>query len=179
MTRNDYLLRCIFIAAAALLIESCFILKTHAAENVIAIIYTEPEDPIEDEHCDFVTYEEQNPYAAIHMTEQEYAELKLIVSAEAQTEGNVGMAAVTQVILNRVLSDRFPDTVHGVLSQRGQFATWKRHSWAVPDMADEAIEAVMDNGLIVLEDTGYLYFSRGKQSYAHDHIKIGRHWFGR
>lgn len=124
-------------------------------------------------------YAEENPYASIQMTEQEYEELRLIVSAEAQTEGNIGMAAVTQVIFNRLLSDEWPNTIHGVLSQRGQFATWKRHSWAVPYMADEAIEAVMDNGLIVLDNTDYVYFSRGKQSYARNHIKIGRHWFGK
>ena len=103
------------------------------------------------------------------------------MAAESQTQHLEGRKAVVEVIFNRVLSDEFPDSVKGVLSQKGQFSTWRMRnaSWVVPELATEAIEAVIEDGRTVLPDTDYLFFSRGKSQYAKDYIKIQGHWFGR
>jgi len=46
------------------------------------------------------------------------------VIAEAGGENPIGQIAVAQVILNRVKSDRYPDTIQGVVSQDKQFSSY-------------------------------------------------------
>ena len=121
----------------------------------------------------------QNEYSGIQISDSEMEELKRIVAAEAQTQSLEGREAVVEVIFNRVLSDEWPDTVHGVLSQKGQFATWRmrNQSWIVPDAAVAAIEYVLENGRTVLPE-GYVYFdTKGRNGKGH--LKIGAHYFGK
>ena len=120
-------------------------------------------------------------YSGIRMTAEERVLLEKIVAAESQTQGTEGRKAVVEVIFNRVLSDDYPDSIGAVLSQKGQFASYKHRnaSWVVPELATEAIDAVITDGRTVLPDTDYVYFSRGKSSFGRDYIKIQDHWFGR
>ena len=122
----------------------------------------------------------QHEYSNICISDAEMQELKAIVAAEAQTQSLEGREAVVEVIFNRVLSPEYPDSVHGVLSQKGQFATWKLRnaSWVVPDAATAAIEHVMSEGRTVLPDTSYVYFDT-KGTNGRKHIKIGAHYFGK
>ena len=53
--------------------------------------------------------------------ESEVRILARLVSGEARGEPYVGQVAVAAVVLNRVRSDDFPDTVSGVIFQRGAF----------------------------------------------------------
>lgn len=55
------------------------------------------------------------------ITREEAEMIERVVWAEARGEGPEGRDAVRSVILNRLDSDRFPDTVEGVLTQRNQF----------------------------------------------------------
>ena len=123
-----------------------------------------------------------NIYSSVvaSMTDEEYVELCQIVAAEAQTQCLEGQKAVVEVIFNRVLSPEWPNTVHGVLSQKGQFATWKLRNakWVEPYRAVEAIAAVVANGRTVLPDTSYVYFDT-KGINGRKKIKIQDHWFGR
>lgn len=70
-----------------------------------------------------------------------------IAMAEAESEGAEGMALVMLVVLNRVWSDEFPDTISGVVFEDGQFAVTEDGGryWTVePDEeAYEALEMVM------------------------------------
>ncbi len=122
----------------------------------------------------------QHEYSNISISDAEMQELKAIVAAEAQTQSLEGREAVVEVIFNRVLSPEYPDSVHGVLSQKGQLATWKMRnaSWVVPDAATAAIEHVMSEGRTVLPDTSYVYFDT-KGTNGRKHIKIGEHYFGK
>ena len=123
----------------------------------------------------------EHEYSSISISDSEMEELKAIVAAEAQTQSMEGRKAVVEVIFNRVLSLEYPNTVHGVLSQRGQFSTWsmRNASWVTPDAAVAPIEQVLSEGRTVLPSTNYLYFSRGKSKYGTDWIKIQDHWFGK
>lgn len=57
--------------------------------------------------------------------ETEIELLARLVSGEARGEPYIGQVAVAAVVLNRVRSDEFPDTVSGVIFQRGAFdAVW-------------------------------------------------------
>lgn len=49
-----------------------------------------------------------------------------MVYAEARGEGLEGQIAVAAVILNRVRSDKFPNTVWDVIHQQGQFTPIQR-----------------------------------------------------
>ena len=62
--------------------------------------------------------------AALHR-ESELSLLARLVSGEARGEPYIGQVAVAAVVLNRVRSDEFPDTVSGVIFQPGAFdAVW-------------------------------------------------------
>jgi N-acetylmuramoyl-L-alanine amidase len=57
----------------------------------------------------------------ISISENEIDLLARIVRAEAQTEPFEGKVAVATVVLNRVESPKFPNTIKKVIYQRGQF----------------------------------------------------------
>ena len=50
-------------------------------------------------------------------------ELARVVYLEAGSQGKECMQAVASVIVNRVESDIFPDTIHEVIHQKGQYST--------------------------------------------------------
>ncbi|MBE5811605.1 MAG: spore cortex-lytic enzyme [Clostridiales bacterium] len=57
--------------------------------------------------------------------ESELSLLARLVSGEARGEPYIGQVAVAAVVLNRVRSDAFPDTISGVIFQPGAFdAVW-------------------------------------------------------
>ncbi|SEN26037.1 Cell Wall Hydrolase [Paracoccus alcaliphilus] len=62
---------------------------------------------------------------------------------EANRSSRAGMIAVGSVVMNRVESDQYPDTVCGVVGQKGQFApgvlTRPMNSKALPDVREAAI----------------------------------------
>lgn len=148
----------------------------------VGIAPTDTQEP-EEEPIEEASTTSTNIYSTIaeSMTDNEYVELCQIVAAEAQTQGLEGQKAVVEVIFNRVLSPEWPNTVHGVLSQKGQFATWKMRSagWVEPYLVVDAIAAVITDGQTVLPDTSYVYFSRGKSKYGKDWVRLGDHVFGR
>jgi N-acetylmuramoyl-L-alanine amidase len=57
----------------------------------------------------------------INLSKSDIDLLARIVRAEAQTEPFEGKVAVATVVLNRVESPKFPNTIKGVIYQRGQF----------------------------------------------------------
>ena len=67
-------------------------------------------------------YERQCP-KPIEVTQQEAQELMQIASAEALNQGAPGMLLVMSVILNRVKSSDYPNTIHEVIHQSHQFYT--------------------------------------------------------
>ncbi|MBE5797321.1 MAG: spore cortex-lytic enzyme [Clostridiales bacterium] len=75
--------------------------------------------------------------------ETELALLARLVSGEARGEPYIGQVAVAAVVLNRVRSDEFPDTVSGVIFQRGAFdAVWDGQFDMPP--TDSCIRAARD-----------------------------------
>lgn len=122
-------------------------------------------------------------YSAISMTDEEAQLLRSILALEADygTEGHDGQKAVVEVIFNRVLSPKWPDTVADVIYQRGQFATVKylRRPYNRPgEHEDDAISAVLRETETVLPSTDYVYFSRGKSN-GKAFVKLNHHWFSR
>lgn len=67
--------------------------------------------------------------------------LARLVRAEAQSEPFSGKVAVANVVLNRVASSQFPNTIQGVIYQAGQFSPVTNGSINRPADA-ESVEAV-------------------------------------
>lgn len=111
------------------------------------------------------------------LTDNEKYLIYQITFLEAGNQSMEGQRAVVEVILNRVLSDKYPDTVEGVLSQSGQFTTWSYYnSKSHNEEQEEALQLVYEEKPVLTLD--YLMFSRGKFSWGRNYIKIGDHWFG-
>ena len=67
-------------------------------------------------------HERQCPQT-IEVTYEEAQELMQIASAEALNQGTPGMLLVMSVVMNRVASPDYPDTIHEVIHQPHQFYT--------------------------------------------------------
>lgn len=75
--------------------------------------------------------------------ESELSLLARLVSGEARGEPYIGQVAVAAVVLNRVRSNDFPDTVSGVIFQPGAFdAVWDGQFDMTP--TDSAVRAARD-----------------------------------
>lgn len=108
--------------------------------------------------------------------------LAKIISAEARGEPYEGQVAVGAVVLNRVQHASFPDSVSGVVYQKGAFSAVNDSNWSAP-VADSAKKAAQDaiNGW---DPTGgcVYYYNPAKTSNAFMHslktVKtIGSHRF--
>lgn len=66
----------------------------------------------------------QDPYERAGISEEEFYFISSVVEAESdRSESLEGRILIAEVILNRVNSPSFPDTISGVLNQSGQFST--------------------------------------------------------
>lgn len=61
------------------------------------------------------------PYSPWKFTDEEETILAHLMMAEAEGEGDIGMMLVVDVVLNRVESEEFPNTIEEVVYQPGQF----------------------------------------------------------
>lgn len=114
-------------------------------------------------------------------TEWELTLFLQFVQAECgNTEPEIGIERVAEVIANRVRSSRFPNTISEVLFQRGQFETYSNGSYrcAPNERVRAAWERILSRGYC--EDRGVLFFTAGKyNAYCIPMYRIGNHYFGR
>ncbi len=100
------------------------------------------------------------------------------VFAEAKTEDFEGQVAVAEVILNRVESENFPDTVEEVIKQRGAFSSWGNGSVEAAPLDDECLEAVQDAVNERIFPDSVVYFREGRfHSFGTPYTVIGHHYF--
>lgn len=122
--------------------------EKEAAEEQAAV--TEPVN----EEAENVLSEEVQPFGnsgwIYEVSEADYAALLKIVEAEASGEDVTGRMLVANVVLNRVKSGAFPDTIEGVVYQtkggKAQFspvATGKIERVRVSDTTVEAVERAL------------------------------------
>jgi len=74
----------------------------------------------------------ESRYADIVLSESDVELLARIIWLEARGECFEGQQAVAEVVFNRMLSGAFPDTLYGVIFEKGQFSTAKRVESATP-----------------------------------------------
>lgn len=84
----------------------------------------------------------QEPYERAGISEEEFYFISSVVEAESdRSESLEGRILIAEVILNRVNSPLFPDTISEVLQQSGQFSTVVngRSITERTDLSDEAV----------------------------------------
>lgn len=107
-------------------------------------------------------------YAGITMTEAERDEMAAIIYLEARGEPAEGQQAVAEVILNRVIHQDFPDSVHEVLHQGEgtavpQFSTIAMLEIAAPTQEQyDAIDAALYGPSILPDEV--VFFSRAGEN---------------
>lgn len=69
-----------------------------------------------------IAQESAGRWKGIDITPEDIELLARLAWREARGEGLLGMRLVIEVVFNRVLSDKFPNTIYDVLYQPGQFA---------------------------------------------------------
>lgn len=118
----------------------------------------------------------EEPAVIYELSEEDYDALLRIVEAEASGEDIRGRMLVANVVLNRVESDRFPDTVKEVVYQReggrAQFspvATGKIDRVTVSGATKEAVDLALQGED---ESEGALYFMAPEYADAGN-----RRWF--
>lgn len=117
-------------------------------------------------------------YSGIKVSNADRKLLAQLVKREAGGESFKGQKAVVEVVLNRVLDSRFPNTIRGVVFQKGQFSTASKLSKTTPTQTNyDAVDYVLEHGATVLHGN-YIYFSAGK-CHGSGRIKIGNQWFGK
>lgn len=105
--------------------------------------------------------------------------LAQLVQAEAGNQGLDGMRLVADVVLNRLDSDQFPDTMEGVIFQKGQFGptvdgAFEKAGWNMSEDAYKAVE--MEWSRATRWNTGILYFNTSWDN-GKDPFKYGDHYF--
>ncbi|MGM0437128.1 MAG: cell wall hydrolase [Bacillota bacterium] len=68
-------------------------------------------------------FKENSLFNRMHVDREEVIILARVINGEARGENFEGKVAVGAVILNRVESDDFPDTIREVILQQGQFSS--------------------------------------------------------
>lgn len=133
----------------------------------------EPEEPT-------VEPEPENRYAELHFSDEDVYILACLVYHEARGESFEGQVAVVEAVLNRMLSDYFPDTVEEVVFQKygdvWQFSPAPHLYSAEPDKEQYLAvhTAIEEREHILSEDT--VYFSTAPYNESVDMI-IGNHYF--
>ena len=166
----------------ALILTALIITGTPWAKTEEATVEETPEQIVIAEEAlalELETIPQRNErYAAIEISDSEMKELAAIVYLEARGEPFEGQQAVAEVVLNRVLSDEFPDTVHGVIydTKYGvQFTPYRQVASTTPTETQyEAVNNALYGDLVL--DVGVLYFSRAPYN-SRIYATIGGHTF--
>lgn len=103
-----------------------------------------------------------------------------LVEAEAGNQDLEGKRLVVDVVLNRVDSDQFPDTVEEVIYQKNQFSVIKngafeKAGWNISDESFDAVRLEYEERT----NNSVLFFGAKKRSYMKNgSFKCQDHWFG-
>ena len=126
--------------------------------------------------CSLSAFAEKNA-KPLKYTKEDLQILSAIIYAEAGNEPTKGQLAVAQVVVNRMLSKKYPNTIKAVVKQKGQFSVVKNGK--IPTKTSEKSTA---NAVAVLKgqrvfSNNVFYFSgkaqRGKKVWG----RIGNHVF--
>ena len=111
--------------------------------------------------------------------------LSRVIYAESGNQSLKGKMAVGNVIMNRVKSRKFPNTIKGVLAQKNQFSTYQGGTLAnrKPNQSSVIAAKLVLDGAVVAETRGAMYFDSRVDSWSSRNrtymCKLGGHNFYR
>ncbi len=123
----------------------------------------EPEETEPETLADIEDYLEAWSFSdkmSMDLSESDISALQRVAIAEAGVDGVEGEALVIRVVLNRVYSDEFPNSVMEVISQENQFTTYSNGTFeaAVPDETSAEAWHMVENGWD--ESQGAMWFEK-------------------
>jgi hypothetical protein len=97
----------------------------------------------------YTKYLRDTELPSLDFTDEEIDLMAKIIWLESRGESDKGMAMVVKVIIHRLLSKSFADTIYEVLSDYNQFSTWKLIDTAKPtereiEIINEVLEGCWD-----------------------------------
>lgn len=151
-------------------------ISTQAQESVVSSIRLEMEEP-ETEAVFVETVEETAPDMSLPLTNEEIELIAIITMAEAEGESEKGKRLVIDTILNRMDSEYFPDTVHGVVYQKSQFSSvWNgRTKRCYPQ--DDICQLVREELVNRSNDEVMFFTAGGYSNYGKPMFRVENHYF--
>ena len=114
-------------------------------------------------------------YPGVELTEWETYLLAQLIYMEAQGEPYEGQQAVAEVVLNRLVSEKFPNNIHDIIYAAGQFPSAENLNLAKPTHVQyEAIERALNGPYILPIDVVFYATFRVNDNVWGD---IGNHTF--
>lgn len=114
----------------------------------------------------------------ITLTADEIELVSRIVQLECGHDIRESKYATIETIFNRVFDPRYPNTVEEVLSQKGQFSTWRNRNIAKATPTNDTYECV---AMVLNGQTNVLEYDRLKfnnKPIGQNPIKIGAQYYG-
>ena len=154
-----------------------------ATEGVAETTYTPEAGATETQPTETAKATEEPLIASMDWDKDDSYMLCKIAMAEAESEGVEGKALVMLVVLNRVWSEEFPDTIEEVIFQKNQFSPVANGRYDAVEPDEECYEALK---LIQVdhwnESQDALYFESKSDSKWHSEnleflFKYGKHYF--
>ena len=117
------------------------------------------------------------PQWRISLTTEQLDLLERCVMAEGGGESYECQKAIACVIINRVLSNKYPDTVEAVITQKSQFSTWPTQIRNA-EVSNEVKQAVREALTTAVIPEDILYFRADHyHSWAEDCCRIDNTYF--
>lgn len=114
----------------------------------------------------------------IQLTNEEIEILARIVQLECGEDIKENKYATVETIFNRIIDPRYPNNLIEVLSQQGQFSTWKNRNIKEAIPSKDTYESV----LMVLSGKTYILsydiLKFNNKPIGNNPIKIGKHYYG-
>lgn len=114
----------------------------------------------------------------ISLTADEFELISRVVQLECGHDIRESKFATIETIFNRMFDPRYPNTVEEVLSQKGQFSTWKNRNIAKATPTSDTYECV---AMVLNGQTNVLEYDRLKfnnKPIGQNPIKIGAQYYG-
>lgn len=113
----------------------------------------------------------------IGMSDEDIELVALCTIAEAEGESEEGKRLVIDSILNRIESERFPDSVHGVLYQKNQYESMTNGRSKRCTVTDEVIQLVKEELTDRTNDKVLFFRTKHYHKFGTPLFQVGNHYF--
>ena len=135
-------------------------------------------EPVVEVEEDIIEEEiEEEPVVELPLTEAEIDLVALVTMAEAEGECEEGKRLVIDVILNRLDSPRFPDTIHGVIYAKNQFEPMTNGRIDRCYVRDDIRQLVIEELECRISTNVYYFRTDHYHNFGIPVMQVGNHYF--